>query len=685
MRGPAQRSAIAIAVATLALLGLVPGVAPQPVAAAVPSLSIVGAATYRVLPEERRVAVSVQLTATNHLKDTVTKRYAFRTGYITVLPGTTHFRLSGGTGTPKVSISSATETYTNLKLDLGANLAAGKSTILTLEFDIPDPGGAPDRAVRVSRSLVAFSAWAVATPATPGATVNVQIPAGYNVTVRRGPLAGPTRDPADPGGLETYSSGILAAPLDFVADLSADRPSEYVETQLQVPMQAGSAAVALQSWPDDAPWRDRVTSLVRRALPVLEREIGVPWPVNGPLAVHEAILRTTDGFAGLFDPAERRIDVAYAASDGVILHELAHSWFNGRLVGDRWIAEAFAAYYAEVAATELGIDPAAPSLPAEPSPAAIPLNAWGASGTDEPDTEAWAYAASLQLARSIAGRAGADVLRTVWAKAERGAAAYQPGASTTEPAPGPPDWRGLLDLLEDATGKDFTDLWRSWVARPADLAALADRTATRGDYARSVALAGDWQLPTTVRQAMRAWRFDVARELLLASDGVQAQRRRLETAAAAAGATLPGTLRGAFEGDGGPAAAAAEAGAEQAVVDAIAAAQAAQPTEHGMGEQLIIGVGLLGADPDARLAAARASLATGDLESAYPAALDAGAAWAVAPRLGRARIISTVLLLVAFLLLAGHVRQQQRRRGGRAPGAPGTAPTPGASPPSAAP
>jgi hypothetical protein len=669
VRAPAGRIAFAIVVATAAVLGLVPPIAPAPVAAAVPSLSIVGAATYRVIPEEGRVAATVQLTATNHLKDTVTKRYFFRTAYITVLPGTTNFKLSGGSGTPKVSVSSATDTYTNLKLDLGANLAAGKTTTLTLEFDIPDTGGAPDRAVRVSHSLVSFSAWAVATPATPGATVDVMFPAGYNVTVRRGPLSGPTSG----GGTDTWSSGVLAAPLDFVADFVADRPSEYVDTPVEVPMSDGVATVRLQSWPDDAAWRDRVASLVGRALPVLEREIGVPWPVDGPLAVHEALLRTTGGFAGLFDPAERRVDVAYAATDGVILHELAHAWFNGRLVGDRWIAEAFAAYYAEIAARELGIEPAAPTLPAEPSPAAIPLNAWGASGTEEPDTEAWAYAASLALAKAIADRAGADALRGVWATAELGTGAYQPGGDAAEPAPGPPDWRGLLDLLEDATGKDFTDLWRTWVARPADLAALADRAATRGYYARSVALAGDWQLPTAVRQAMRAWRFDVARGLLVASDGVQAQRSQLETAAAAAGATLPGTLRAVFEGDGGPAAAAAEANAEQAVVDAIGAAQSAQPTEHGLGEQLIIGIGLIGADPDTRLAVARAAFTAGDLEAAYPAALDAEGAWEVAPRLGRARIISTVLLLAALLLLAGIVRQQRRRRAGAPPGEPAAA------------
>ena len=76
----------------------------------------------------------------------------------------------------------------------------------------------------------------------------------------------------------------------------------------------------------------------------------MPWPVDGPLVVEESLSRGTDGYAGLFDPAAPRIEVSYAASDAIILHELAHAWFNGGLVADRWAAEAFASYYADVVA-----------------------------------------------------------------------------------------------------------------------------------------------------------------------------------------------------------------------------------------------------------------------------------------------------------------------------------------------
>jgi hypothetical protein len=668
------RARLLLAVVALVAAALGPTSGPVSAAAATPpGLTLVGDATYDVRPDEGRVQVTVVLTATNNLVDTKTKKFYFRVGYLTVLPNTQNFKLTAASGKPKVTISSATDTYTNLKLDFGANLASGKSATLTLTYDIQDPGGAPDRAVRISTSLVSFGVWAVAAPGSTGGSVTVRFPSGYDVLVRRGPLAGPTPD-AD--GHDVWTSGTLSAPLDFVADVSADRPTDYAESQRTVRLENGTATLTLQAWPDDPAWEARIGSLVERALPVLEQEIGLAWPSDQPLQVREALIRSTGGYAGIYDPSEHRIDVAYAAPDAVVIHELAHAWFNGGLVADRWIAEGFASHYANLAAQQLGIDPV-PVAPPDPGAPAQPLNGWGPPSPDASSSEAWGYTASLDLADEIAARAGEETLRTVWARAASGVAAYLPtNGGGAEQASGPPDWRGFLDLLEEASGRDFTDLWRLWVARPQDLDVLADRAAARGFYVRSVALARDWQLPASIRAAMRAWRFDVAREQLLAADAVQAQRTELEKTAAAAGATLPGTLRGTFEGDAGLAAAAAEASAEQAVVDAIAAARATRPTEQGVGERAIISVGLLFEDPDARLSGAVHDLAAGSLQPAYQDAVAAEDAWRNAADAGRSRILSVILLGLATVLLIGLVRRglmppspgvtvRARRAGGR--------------------
>ena len=165
-------------------------------------------------------------------------------------------------------------------------------------------------------------------------------------------------------------------------------------------------------------------------------------------------------------------------------------------------------------------------MPVDPlAGVAIPLNAWGEG--EPPETEAYAYAASLQLARAIAERAGVEGLRRTWSLAAAGIPAYPPDPAVdplTDPGgieqpAGPPDWRALLDLLEDTTGQPLDDLWRTWVTRPEDLVALDARGPARAAYERTLQAAPPWRLPPSIRDAMRAWRFDVAVELLAAGRG----------------------------------------------------------------------------------------------------------------------------------------------------------------------
>jgi hypothetical protein len=622
--------------------------AGTPVArAATPDLTLVTAATYDVEPAAGRVGVTTRIVATNHLHDTKTQRFFFTTAYLAVLPGTSGFKLTGPNGKASVSVSSKTAGYTILKLNFGTQVAAGKSLVLSLHFDIRDAGGAPDRAIRISPSVVSFTAWAFATAGTPGSTVTVRFPAGYTVTVGRGPLAGPTKDSA---GRSVWSSGPLTAPLTFIADFSADRPGDYSSRDLKLTIGATSAAVTLRSWPDDTAWRDRVGDLVTRGLPALGTAIG--------LVVEEALVRNTGGYAGLFDPTAGRIQISYTASSGVVLHEAAHAWFNGHLVADRWAAEAFASYYADLAATALKVKIVSPVLTDGLKASAIPLNAWGAVGTTSTSSEAYAYAASLAFARVASARAG-DKLPAIWARAASREGAYQP-PSGTETLAGAPDWRGLLDLFDETTGTSFDDLWRLWIARPEDTALLDARAVARTTYAKVVADAGPWALPRSIRDAMRAWQFDVATQQMTAAEAVLAQRAQLQTAAATAGMTLPPTLQGLFEGNGGVPAAAAEATAEQSTIEAIQQAAATEPTAAA-GPALFVSVGLLGSAPGAKLEDARRAFAAGELKQAISEASDAAATWTSAASIGRTRIVSVGLLILASLILARMLWVRRRR------------------------
>jgi hypothetical protein len=648
---------IAFLVGLASAFGLAPALAPFPASAATPGLTITSDASYDVLPDEGRVAVTAHLTATNHLRNTITRRFFFRTAFLTVQPGTSGFALTGGSGHPKVAIHQSTDTFTSIKLDFGANLAAGKSTRLTLTFDIRDTGGEPGRPVRLSPSLVTFGAWAFATPSTPGSTVTVQLPTGYRVTIGRGPLDGPV---ATDSAHEQWSSGRLDRPLDFVADVVADRQVQYAETPVEVALRAGTAAVSVRAWPDDPAWGDRVANLVKNALPILEEEIGLAWPVDGPLQVNEVLVRSTGGYAGVFDPADRRIDISYAASDAVVIHELAHAWFNGRLVADLWAAEAFASYYGDLTTRELGLDIRKPDL-VEPGEGAIPLNAWGSSATETPESELYAYAAAQQLARDIADRAGPDKLRLVWDLAARGVGAYRPDPGTEERVAGAPDWRGLLDLLEDQTGVSFGDLWRTWVARPEDRAALDARATARAVYFQTVDAAGEWRLPLAIRDAMRSWRFDAALEGMNTARSILGERTTLAAAARAAGLKLSDSLQKAFESPDGLTAAAAEAASEQSAVEMIAAAESARPST-GFLDGLVIGFGLLFQDPADRLGAAKLAFESGNVDGAYDAALAARDAWRYAAEAGRWRIVSAALLALSLAMFAWIARGARRRR-----------------------
>jgi hypothetical protein len=654
-------------VAATGLLATPP--AATAVRAATPDLTIVTAARYDVQPERHRVRVTIDMTLTNHLTDTTTKRYYFDRADLSVLPGTSGFTLTSAGATPRATVLKRRSIDTLLRLDFGRRLFSGKSAAYRLVFNLVDKGGSPTRVVRIGGSLVSFPVWAFATNATPGSTVKVAFPTGYHVEVQSGDIAATTA--AD--GTVTLQTGKLSTPLAFFAYLVADRPAVYGERMATATVAGKPVGLTIRAWADDKAWSDRVGGLVARALPVLAGRIGLDWPRAGGLVIHETISRTTGGYAGLFDPSQGHVEIAYDAGDFVVLHESAHAWFNGALLADRWANEAFASYYGLEAAKALKVKASGDSLTPALEAARIPLNAWGAVGREKPETEDYAYAATLVLARAVAKRAGEDGLHAVWADAAAKTGAYQPpagdgptsavGGTTAAPetVAGPPDWRGLLDLLEADTAVSYDDLWRTWVARPSDLPLLDARRDARARYDAMLSRAGDWRLPRAVRDAMRAWRFDQATTLLTEAATILDRRATIATDAAASGLTVPTTLRTAFESPDGFASATLEATAELAAIDRYDAAVAARPGAT----DLFQAAGLWGVTPDADLDRARTLFASGDLSGSVAAAGSAAATWTGAEDVGRGRLVSLALLalalLFALLLLTAWLRGRRRR------------------------
>ena len=658
---------IAAMVVALGLLAspVGPG-APAEVAAATPDLTVVGKARYDVLPDEQRIRVTIDLTLRNRLRDTTTRRFYFDEAFLAVPAAATDYRLTwDGSGTPGVSVNDRTEDATILRLRLGARLFSGKTAEYRLTFDLRDPGGRATRELRVGAALVSFPVWAYASDETPGASTTVVFPPGYDVVVEAGSIPEPE---VDDRGRTIFRSGVLERPLDFFAYLVADRPASYVETDLAPVVGGEAAAVVVRAWPDDAAWGARVSKLVNGALPALGERIGLPWTHDEPLVIQEALSRTTGGYAGLFDPSENRVEIAYYAGNLVVLHEAAHAWFNGSLLADRWANEAFASYYAAAAAADLDLTVRPDTLtddlpPGEADSDPLPLNAWGPVGSVDAATEDQAYAAAYDLAVLIAERAGDEGLRAVWTAAASGVGGYQPASGVTERIDSVPDWRGLLDLLEEPGTARYDDLWREWVARPEDLPLLDDRAAARARLAEVTALAGEWRLPRHIRDAMRAWQFDDATILLDGAATILAGRATVTAAADAAGLLPPDTLETAFEDDDGFEDAAAEIDGQLDVIERYRRAIALRP---GGDASPLLALGLWGTDPGAALAAAVDALERGDLPTAARAADTAAAIWSDGERVGTARAGSlfalTLAAIIAIAMLVTAIRRRRRRR-----------------------
>ena len=203
LRAPRIPSVLLAFAIAIAFLGIPVGpTAPGPVRAALPDLTVVSTARYDVQPGQQRVRVTVDLTLTNRLKDTTTRLFYFDHALFDVLPGASGFAVTTeAAGRPTVRAVSTTKDYTRLRIDLGTRLRSGKSAVYRLVFYLRDPGGAPTRDLRIGDSLVSFPVWAFASDETPGSSVTVVFPAGYQVEVEAGSIPPPTHGRRRPDDL----------------------------------------------------------------------------------------------------------------------------------------------------------------------------------------------------------------------------------------------------------------------------------------------------------------------------------------------------------------------------------------------------------------------------------------------------------------------------------------------------
>ena len=262
-------------VAAVGLLGAPVGpTAPTEVHAAAAPLRFTSDARYDVQPKQRRVRVIVDLRMTNPSKDTPTTAYYYDHAFVQVMAGASSFKVDGP-GSPRVRVVSRRKQDVQLRIDFGRRLTSGKSADYRLTFYLKDPGGSATRDLRVGDSLVSFPVWAFATRATPGSTVTVVFPKGFDVEVEAGKIAAPT---TEEDGRTIFRTGKLAKPLEFFAYLVADRPGAYRDDTVATDVLGAPVQVNVRAWQDDQPWAKRISGLLDAGLPALGTRIGLDWP-----------------------------------------------------------------------------------------------------------------------------------------------------------------------------------------------------------------------------------------------------------------------------------------------------------------------------------------------------------------------------------------------------------------------
>ena len=595
-------------------------------------------AAYDVRPDEGRIGVSVAVTFTNTTPDPEGQFSVFDEVKLAIHDAAADVAATDDDGELEVAV--AVEDEVNVAtVELRDELRFEDSTTFDLTYTLADSS---DAQLRVRPSVVVFPAWGFGT----SSEVRVTVPAGYEVRVDGDPLS-------EESGV--LVSGPIEDPAAWLALVTAVREPEYTDFEASVPLDGGTADLRVRAFTDDEAWGERTLALVSEALPLLEQELGLPYPRIGQLVVTETVAGDQSGF-GEQAGTGAEIAIAFDQPPFTAIHQAAHVWLSPELVEARWLREGLASDAAARVAEQLEV--AVPFDPAERATeraeSAFPLDSWSADAG--PDGEAYGYAASWAFINALEETVGIEAIRTVLARVAASLGPYQPSEVKPEPLPdgvaapaAALTTRAFLDHLETVSGADLTERFAEQVLTEGDIALLPPREEAREQFAALVDQGGSWGAPDSVLGAMTAWEFGEAQTQMEAAAAWLDRRDDLLDRMERAGLSAPERLQQAYRSYGGGPEAVAELEAEQAVVDAYLAAADEVNAERSFIER----IGLIGGpDPDVELNRANGRFADGDLRGAIDAVSEAQRIVAAAEMGGIVRIVSAVLVAILLLALA---------------------------------
>lgn len=640
------------------------GLARPPVAKPAPTayaegFRIQARTTYALDQPGRAVHVAFDVTITNQKPDQIEGngiRYFFLPDFtVPVLSEAVQLEAikSDGTVLPVGVEATDNQRFSLAVIDLRPDLRYPSSQTIRFTYDLPRQPPRSEGFTRINEAYATFPALAIG---DPGITdVEVLVPEGYEVE-----LVGDEMEESDRDGLQVFTATAIAEPDTWEVRVAARDDTKLITRNLDI----GDHGVDVLGWPDDPEWADFAAVQVADGIPILEELIGLDWPATSTIDVVETASPYLYGYAGWYRPVESLIEVGDELDQRVILHEIAHLWFNDDLFEGRWVNEAFANQLAAMAVGRLGVEePASDAIDLEDA-GRLPLNDWSVPDLvkgEAEEQERYGYNASWAVLDAIEDEIGPEQLTAVIQSAEAGQVAYR-GPGVPEELARTFDWKELLDLFEEVGGsQEAAALFQRHVVNAEETAGFDARASARERYALLLDAGDGWAAPTSVRLAMADWRFDSAESLMTEATEVLGTKAEVVEVADDLEVSDQLALQDAYETAKDMDELAVEADEALGAAEDLRDAEDAE--DQGAGP--LGALGLLFSGVGDELARAQDAFEAGDYAGARTAAAEVRSTLDGAATAGLVRLAGVLGVVVLAMLLA--MLWRARRRAGRAP------------------
>jgi hypothetical protein len=632
----------------VALLTLVPGAVPA-VAEPEDGIRVEGTVRYEVLPDDERIRVTIDVTLTNLIPDRgLTYSYFDRFGIPAPAEAANVSARRVGGGTLSTGWDSTDDPQWRVLITrLSPVLRYGSPQQLEITYDLPD---LEPRSDGWTRATPAFATFLVVPYGDRGhADVEIVVPNSYEDVH----IAGAELSSSKDGDATVFTASDIDEPQEWWAIVAARDGSLLEEQEVEV----GDHNALLKYWPGDDEWAEFASEVVATGIPELEFLIGRPWPVEDELEIVESGIPHAYGFGGWYDSSSDVIEVGDALDAQLMLHELSHAWFNDEFAQERWFGEGLAELYSNLALERMDREFQRPEEVSTEHEHALPLATWEQVVREAPEQDQYAYPAAWWVISEIYDEIGQEGFQRVLAS---GLDSTIPYVGNTEPeiVRGIVDWRRTLDLFEVVGGSaNATELYETYVVDEDDVPLLDVRAEAREVYDEFVASSAGWGAPRELREAMAYWKFDgvsglvdTARQVLTLRDEVLAALRDV-------GVTEIPALAEVYAG-------------AQPIADSIEEAQLYAETAEVLAEAherpdgaagILTQVGLIGADADARIREAAATLSDGEVDQARATADDVLAEVEDAPLIGGIVLGEAVVGLALAWPLRARAKRRRRR------------------------